>query len=46
VRAAYVGGGYEATNSTLEPGSGEMLVEAAVRLLRGAAGAGSPAPKP
>jgi hypothetical protein len=37
-RAAYVGGGYEATNSALEPGSGELLVEAAVRLLRELAG--------
>ncbi len=45
-RAAYVGGGYEVTNSTLEPGSGEMLAEAAVRLLREAAGAGRPTPKP
>jgi hypothetical protein len=33
-RAAYAGGSYEVTNSALEPGSGEMLVEAAVRLLR------------
>lgn len=42
-RAAYVGGGYEATNSTLEPGSGELLVEAAVRLLREIAGAAAKA---
>jgi hypothetical protein len=33
-RAAYAGGGYEVTNSTLQPGGGEMLVEAALRLLR------------
>jgi len=37
-RAAYAGGSYEVTNSALQPGSGEMLVEAAVRLLRDAAG--------
>lgn len=36
-RAAYAGGSYEVTNSTLEPGSGEMLVESAIRLLREAA---------
>jgi neutral ceramidase len=36
-RAAYAGGSYEVTNSTLQPGSGEMLVEAAVQLLREAA---------
>jgi hypothetical protein len=39
-RAAYAGGSYEVTNSALEPGSGEMLVEAAIRLLRDIAGAG------
>lgn len=33
-RAAYAGGSYEVTNSTLKPGGGEMLVEAALRLLR------------
>ena len=33
-RVAYVGGGYEAINSAVKPGSGEMLAEAAVRLLR------------
>lgn len=33
-RAAYAGGSYEVTNSTLQPGSGEMLVESALRLLR------------
>ncbi len=36
-RAAYAGGSYEVTNSALQPGSGEMLVEAAVALLREAA---------
>jgi len=36
-RAAYAGGSYEVTNSTTQPGSGEMLVEAAVALLREAA---------
>ena len=36
-RAAYAGGSYEVTNSTVMPGSGEMLVESAVRLLRQAA---------
>ncbi len=43
-RGAYAGGSYEVTNSTLEPGSGEMLVEAAIRLLRDAASE-TPAPK-
>lgn len=33
-RSACVGGGYEVTNSTVQPGSGELLVEAAIRLLR------------
>lgn len=33
-RAAYAAGSYEVTNSLVQPGSGEMLVEAAVRLLR------------
>ncbi len=33
-RAAYAGGSYEVTNSALQPGSGEMLVEAAIKLLR------------
>jgi hypothetical protein len=33
-RAAYAGGSYEVTNSTVKPGSGEMLVEAALKLLR------------
>lgn len=36
-RAAYVGGSYEVTNSNLQPGGGEMLVEAALGLLRAAA---------
>ncbi|OYW13088.1 MAG: hypothetical protein B7Z55_17430, partial [Planctomycetales bacterium 12-60-4] len=36
-RQAYAGGGYEVTNSLVQPGSGEMLVEAAVGLLREAA---------
>jgi hypothetical protein len=36
-RAAYVGGSYEVTNSTLQAGGGELLVEAAVGLLRDAA---------
>jgi len=36
-RAAYAGGSYEVTNTTLEPGGGEMLVEEALRLLRSAA---------
>ncbi len=33
-RAAYAGGSYEVTNSCVQPGSGEMLVEAALKLLR------------
>ncbi len=33
-RAACAGGSYEVTNSTVQPGSGEMLVEAAIELLR------------
>lgn len=33
-RGAYAGGSYEVTNSATQPGSGEMLVEAALRLLR------------
>lgn len=36
-RAAYAGGSYEVTNSTVMPGSGEMLVETAIGLLRQAA---------
>jgi neutral ceramidase len=36
-RAAYAGGSYEVTNSALQPGSGEMLVEASLKLLRAAA---------
>jgi neutral ceramidase len=33
-RAAYAGGSYEVTNSALKPGGGEILVEAALGLLR------------
>ena len=33
-RPAYAQGSYEVTNSALQPGGGEMLVEAALRLLR------------
>jgi len=33
-RHAYAGGGYEPTNSLVQPGSGERLVEVAVKLLR------------
>jgi hypothetical protein len=36
-RAAYAQGSYEVTNSALQPGAGEMLVEAALALLREAA---------
>jgi neutral ceramidase len=36
-RGAYAGGGYEVTNSAVQPGSGEALVECALRLLRAAA---------
>ncbi|MBL8891591.1 MAG: neutral/alkaline non-lysosomal ceramidase N-terminal domain-containing protein [Planctomycetaceae bacterium] len=36
-RAAYAGGSYEVTNSTVQPGSGEILVETALKLLRAAA---------
>ena len=36
-RAAYAGGSYEVTNSALQPGGGEILVEAAIKLLRQAA---------
>lgn len=38
-RAAYAGGSYEVTNSNVQPGSGEMLVEAALKLLRESASA-------
>jgi hypothetical protein len=44
-RVAYVGGGYEVINSALKPGSGEMLAEAAVRLLHEIASEGSGAEK-
>jgi hypothetical protein len=33
-RKAYTEGGYEPTNSRLKPGGGEMLVDAAIRLLK------------
>jgi len=36
-RAAYAQGSYEVTNSTLQPGAGELLVETALTLLREAA---------
>ncbi|MCO6458080.1 MAG: neutral/alkaline non-lysosomal ceramidase N-terminal domain-containing protein [Pirellulaceae bacterium] len=42
-RAAYAGGSYEVTNSALQPGSGELLVETALALLREAAGQARPA---
>ena len=38
-RAAYAGGSYEVTNSNLQPGGGEILVETALRLLRQSAAA-------
>ncbi len=43
-RAAYAGGSYEVTNSTTQPGSGELLVETAISLLREAASSQKPAP--
>ena len=36
-RAAFAGGGYEPTNSTIAHGGGELLVEEAIRLLQSAA---------
>ncbi|MCA9031707.1 MAG: neutral/alkaline non-lysosomal ceramidase N-terminal domain-containing protein [Planctomycetaceae bacterium] len=36
-RAAYAGGSYEVTNSALQPGGGEVLVQTALELLREAA---------
>ncbi len=36
-RAAYAGGSYEVTNSSTMPGSGEQIVETALKLLREAA---------
>ncbi len=42
-RVAYAGGSYEVTNSAVQAGSGELLAETAVRLLREAAG-DQPAP--
>ena len=44
-RAAYAGGSYEVTNSAVRPGSGEMLVETALTLLRDAASSKSQAGK-
>jgi neutral ceramidase len=41
-RAAYAGGSYEVTNSATQSGSGEILVETAVSLLREAATAQRP----
>ena len=41
-RAAYAQGSYEVTNSALQAGSGEMLVEVALRLLRKASQGASP----
>ncbi len=38
-RAAFAGGSYEVTNSACQPGTGEALVEAALRLLRESASA-------
>ena len=38
-RAAYAGGSYEVTNSTTMPGSGELLVQTALELLKEAASA-------
>ena len=38
-QAAYAGGSYEVTNSTVKPGAGELLVEASLRLLQDAASA-------
>ncbi|MBL8820172.1 MAG: neutral/alkaline non-lysosomal ceramidase N-terminal domain-containing protein [Planctomyces sp.] len=43
-RAAYAVGSYEVTNSTVKPGSGEMLVEASLKLLRDSATANRPKP--
>lgn len=42
-RPAYAGGSYEVTNSSTQPGSGEMLVETAIKLLREAASSQQPA---
>lgn len=36
-RAAFAGGGYETTNSTVEHGAGELLVEEALKMLKSAA---------
>ncbi len=45
-RAAYAHGSYEVTNSTTMPGSGEMLVQAALELLKEAAGEATSAAPP
>lgn len=45
-RAAHAGGSYEVTNSMLKRGAGEMLVEAALGLLRQSATAIHPPAKP
>lgn len=44
-RYAYVGGGYEVVNSILAPGGGELLAEAAIRLLSEAAAELQPSAK-
>lgn len=36
-RAAFAGGGYETTNSTVEHGAGELLVEESLKMLKSAA---------
>lgn len=36
-RAAFAGGGYETTNSTIEHGAGELLVEESLKMLKSAA---------
>ena len=43
-RVAYAGGGYEVANSMLQAGAGEMLAEAALRLLRETASAENTSP--
>lgn len=45
-RPAYAGGSYEVTNSALQAGSGEILVETALNLLREAATANSSSERP
>jgi len=39
---AYAGGSNQVTNTTIQPGSGELLAETAVRLLRDAASGSKP----